>query len=97
MRMRLPTSWAWRGSRYWACPAASRGAGCCRGCGGRVIRAGIASGAGPFQLVPGALDELDDDDRAALSLLPGDPAVAASAFAAGFEPLAELSREPCAC
>jgi pimeloyl-ACP methyl ester carboxylesterase len=33
--------------------------------GGRVIRAGIASGAGPFQLVPGALDELDEADRAA--------------------------------
>ncbi len=26
---------------------------------------GIASRVGPFQLVPGALDELDDDDRAA--------------------------------
>jgi len=62
--------------------------------GGRVTRVGIASGGGPFQLVPGALDELDDDDRAALSLLPGDPAAAASAFAKGFEPLAELSREP---
>jgi len=62
--------------------------------GGRVTRVGIASGGGPFQLVPGALDELDDDDRAALSLLPGDPAAAAAAFAAGFEPLAELCREP---
>jgi pimeloyl-ACP methyl ester carboxylesterase len=62
--------------------------------GGRVIRVGIASGVGPFQLVPGALDELDDNDRAALSLLPGDPAAAASAFAKEFEPLAELSREP---
>jgi len=61
---------------------------------GRVIRAGIASGAGPFQLVPGALHELDDNDRAAVSLLPADPAAAASAFAAGFEPLAELSRVP---
>jgi pimeloyl-ACP methyl ester carboxylesterase len=62
--------------------------------GGRVTRVGIASGAGPFRLVAGALDELDDNDRAALSLLPDDPAAAASAFAAGFEPLAELSREP---
>ena len=60
--------------------------------GGRVSRAGIASGAGPFQLVPGALDDLDDDDRAAVALLPGEPAAAAAAFAAGFEPLAELSR-----
>jgi len=59
---------------------------------GRVSRAGIASGAGPFQLVPGALDSLDDSDRAAVSLLPGDRAAAASALAAGFEPLAELSR-----
>ena len=62
--------------------------------GGRVSRAGVASGAGPFQLVPGALDDLDDNDRAAVALLPGDPAAAASAFAAGFEPLAELSRVP---
>jgi pimeloyl-ACP methyl ester carboxylesterase len=62
--------------------------------GGRVTRVGIASGAGPFRLVPGALDELDDNDRAALSLLPDDPAAAASAFAARFEPLAELSRGP---
>jgi pimeloyl-ACP methyl ester carboxylesterase len=60
--------------------------------GGRVIRGGIASGTGPIQEVAGELDELDDDDRAALSLLPDDPAAAASAFAAGFEPLAELSR-----
>ena len=60
--------------------------------GGRVTRAGIASGAGPFQLVPGALDDLDDNDRAAVSSLPGDPAAAAAAFAAGFGPLAELSR-----
>ena len=60
--------------------------------GGRVIRAGIASGAGPFQLVPGAFDGLDDNDRAAASLLPGEPVAAAAAFAAEFEPLAELSR-----
>jgi pimeloyl-ACP methyl ester carboxylesterase len=62
--------------------------------GGRVTRAGVASGAGPFQLVPGALDSLDDDDSAALSPLPADPAAAAAAFAAGFEPLAGLAREP---
>ena len=62
--------------------------------GGRVIRAGVASGPGPFRLVPGALDELDDNDRGATALLPDDPAGAASAFAAGFEPLAELSRMP---
>ena len=62
------------------------------GSGGRVIRAGIASGPGPFELIPGALDGLDGDDRRAVSLLPDDPAAAAAAFAAGFEPLAELSR-----
>jgi pimeloyl-ACP methyl ester carboxylesterase len=60
--------------------------------GGRVIRAGVASGAGPFQLVPGALDNLDDDDNRAVALLPDDPAAAAAAFAAGFEPLAELAQ-----
>jgi pimeloyl-ACP methyl ester carboxylesterase len=60
--------------------------------GDRVTRAGIASGTAPFQLVPGALDELDDNDRAAASLLPGDPAAAARAFAAGMEPLVELVR-----
>jgi pimeloyl-ACP methyl ester carboxylesterase len=59
--------------------------------GDRVTRAGVASGAGPFQLVPGALDVLDDDDRAAVALLATDPAAAASAFAASFEPLAELA------
>src|SRR6266516_2090358 len=42
--------------------------------GDRVTRAGIVSSAGPFQLVPGGLDELEDDDRAALSLLPDNPA-----------------------
>jgi len=60
--------------------------------GGPVIRVGIASGAGPFQRVPGALDALDDNDRAAVALLPGDPAGAAAAFAAGTEPLAGLIR-----
>jgi pimeloyl-ACP methyl ester carboxylesterase len=58
--------------------------------GGRVIRVGVASGAGPFQLVPGALDGLDDDDRAAVALLPADPAAAAAGFAAGFEPLVDM-------
>jgi len=61
--------------------------------GGRVTRVGVASGAGPFQRVPGALDGLDDNDRAAVALLPGDPAAAAAGFAAGFGPLVELARE----
>jgi pimeloyl-ACP methyl ester carboxylesterase len=60
--------------------------------GERVTRVGVASGAGPFQEVPGALDALDENDRAAVALLPGDPAGAAAGFAAGFEPLAVLSR-----
>jgi pimeloyl-ACP methyl ester carboxylesterase len=55
---------------------------------------GIASGAGPYQLVPGAIDGLDDDDRAVLALLPDYPARAAARFAAELEPLAELTREP---
>ncbi len=58
--------------------------------GGRVTRVGVASGAGPFQHVPGALEDLDDGDRVAVALLPRDPAGAAAAFAAGFEPLVEL-------
>jgi len=52
----------------------------------RVTRVGVASGPGPFALVPGGLDMLDDDDIAALALLPGDPVGAARRFAAGFEP-----------
>jgi pimeloyl-ACP methyl ester carboxylesterase len=62
--------------------------------GGRVSRAGVASGPGPLQHVPGALDSLDDGDRAALPSLTSDPAAAAAGFAAGFEPLAELARDP---
>jgi pimeloyl-ACP methyl ester carboxylesterase len=62
--------------------------------GDRVTRVGIASGAGPYQLVPGAIDGLDDDDRAVLALLPDYPARAAERFAAELEPLAELTREP---
>ena len=60
--------------------------------GARVSRAGVASGAGPFQLVPGAVDSLDAGDQAALALLPGDPEGAARAFGSGFEPLAVLFR-----
>jgi pimeloyl-ACP methyl ester carboxylesterase len=62
--------------------------------GDRVTRVGIASGAGPYQLVPGAIDGLDDDDRAVLALLPREPTRAAERFAAELEPLAEMSREP---
>jgi pimeloyl-ACP methyl ester carboxylesterase len=62
--------------------------------GGRVSRVGLASGAAPFQLVPGLLDELDATDRAALALLPDDPEAAAAGFGAGFEPLVELAKDP---
>ena len=55
--------------------------------GDRVTRAGVAAGPGPFSLVPGALDQLDDGDTAALALLPADPVGAARGFADGFEPL----------
>ena len=48
--------------------------------GGRVISAGVASGPGPLQQVPGALDDFSDTDRAAMALLADDPAAAAAAF-----------------
>lgn len=38
--------------------------------GPRVKAVGVMSGPGPFQLVPGALDELSDGDKAALQRLP---------------------------
>jgi pimeloyl-ACP methyl ester carboxylesterase len=56
----------------------------------RVRRVGVSSGAGPFALVPGAIDQLDDGDRAALAHLPNDPLAAALGFAAGFEPLVDV-------
>src|SRR5262249_22889296 len=62
--------------------------------GGWVGRLGVVPGAAPLQHVPGALDNLDDGDRAALPLLASDPAAAAALFAAGFEPLAELAADP---
>ncbi len=62
--------------------------------GDRVIRAGVASGAAPFQQVPGALESLDDNDRDAVALLATDPAAAAAGFAAGFEPLAAAAGGP---
>ena len=58
----------------------------------RVTRVGIDSGVAPYQPVPAALEQLDDIDRDAVSMLPGDPAGAAATFAAGFEPIAELVR-----
>jgi pimeloyl-ACP methyl ester carboxylesterase len=59
--------------------------------GDRVTRAGVAAGAVPFTMVPGALDLLDENDRAALDRLP-DREAAAAAFAAGFEPFRAMLR-----
>ena len=50
----------------------------------RVQAAGVIAGAGPFQLVPGALERLPDGDKAAEKLLPGNPEGAAADFAEGF-------------
>ena len=91
MRMRLPTGWAWTGFAVLGWSGGGPGALAAAAVpGGHVSCVGIASGVAPFQLVPGALDSLDDNDRAAMSLLPDDPVAAASAFAAPFEPLAEV-------
>jgi pimeloyl-ACP methyl ester carboxylesterase len=51
----------------------------------RVQAVGVIAGAGPFQLVPGALGELSDGDKAAERLLPGNPEGAAAGFADGFD------------
>jgi pimeloyl-ACP methyl ester carboxylesterase len=58
--------------------------------GRRVTAVGIAAGVGPFELVPHALDDLTEDDRAAHALLPGDPDGAARGFGVGFDELARL-------
>jgi hypothetical protein len=60
--------------------------------GDRVTGVGVASGAGPFELVPNALDELSDSDKNAYSHLPADPEAAALGFASGFEQLAQMLR-----
>src|SRR5262245_46032400 len=51
----------------------------------RVQAAGVIAGPGPFQLVPGALEQLSDGDKAAERLLPGNPEGAAAGFADGFD------------
>jgi pimeloyl-ACP methyl ester carboxylesterase len=60
--------------------------------GGRVTRVGVASGAAPYQQIPGALADVVESERAAVSLLAVDPAAAASAFGTAYEPRAELLR-----
>jgi pimeloyl-ACP methyl ester carboxylesterase len=61
--------------------------------GDRVTRAGVTAGAAPFDELPGALEVLDDNDTAAVALLPDEEAAAAR-FAAGFEPFRALGRAP---
>jgi pimeloyl-ACP methyl ester carboxylesterase len=51
---------------------------------GRVTRVGVASGAGPFQEVPGAADRLSEIDARAAGMIAGNPAEAAATFASGF-------------
>jgi pimeloyl-ACP methyl ester carboxylesterase len=53
--------------------------------GERVEAVGVIAGAGPFQLVPGALDVLSDGDKAAERLLPGDAEGACAGFLEGFD------------
>lgn len=48
--------------------------------GSRVEAVGVISGAGPFQLVPGALDNLSEGDTAAEKLIAADRQAAAAAF-----------------
>ena len=58
--------------------------------GGRVPAVGVIAGAAPFQLVPGGLDDLSDNDKAAEKLLPGNQQAACERFAEGFN-LSRLS------
>jgi pimeloyl-ACP methyl ester carboxylesterase len=59
----------------------------------RVTKVGVASGAGPFQLVPGAIAELSEIDTQAVNLLPDDPDAAAATFASGFGSAALLDQD----
>jgi len=57
--------------------------------GDRITRAGVTSGAAPFDRVPELSGALDENDRKAVDLLP-DAEASAAQFAAGFEPLRGL-------
>jgi pimeloyl-ACP methyl ester carboxylesterase len=57
----------------------------------RVQAVGVIAGAGPFQLIPGALEQMSDGDKAAERLIPGNPAGAAAGFADGFDMTAALA------
>jgi pimeloyl-ACP methyl ester carboxylesterase len=61
--------------------------------GDRIKGVGVASGAGPFEYVPNALDKLSDIDKEAYSHLPANPETAALGFASGFEELAQMLRD----
>jgi pimeloyl-ACP methyl ester carboxylesterase len=61
--------------------------------GPRVVRIGVASGAGPFQEIPDALDGLSEIDAKGVALLPGNPTEAAVIFASYFEPIMEALRQ----
>ena len=64
--------------------------------GARVPMVGVMAGAGPFQLVPEALDGLSDTDKAALSRLP-DQQAACEGFAEGFDMNAALENATSLC
>lgn len=61
--------------------------------GARVTRIGVASGAGPFQEIPEALEGLSEIDTRAVALLPDNPTEAATIFASGFEPILMAVRQ----
>jgi pimeloyl-ACP methyl ester carboxylesterase len=61
--------------------------------GARVTRIGIASGAGPFQEIPGAMEGFSEIDTRAAALLPGNPTEAAATFASGFVPFREATQK----
>jgi pimeloyl-ACP methyl ester carboxylesterase len=53
--------------------------------GARVPMVGVMAGAGPFQLVPDALDQLSDGDKAAEKLIARDQQAACKGFVEGFD------------
>lgn len=59
----------------------------------RVSAVGVISGAGPFQEIPGALEQLDGGDAEGAALSASDPAAAAVAFAGTFAGLAAVADE----
>lgn len=58
--------------------------------GERVVRAGVAGGIAPLQLLPGGVEGLTDNDRLALSFLPAAPDRAAEQFNSGNEEQLQL-------